>query len=181
MSIGKRYSKTSPPHLIFPACIFYKELLERYPQAKVILTVRDVDSWYESCINTIYRVGKFKIWKVIGLVSPWTGRFINMAENLIWNQYFEGKFEDKKFAVEKFNKHVEEVKRVVPKDKLLVFEVKEGWEPLCKFLGKEIPKKPFPRVNDTAEFQKRILVMQIVSAAPFVILVLSILFGLLWR
>ena len=78
---------------------------------------------------------------------------------------FEGKFEDKRYAIEVFNQHNEEVQRCVPKERLLVYEVKEGWGPLCEFLGVEEPDKPFPRLNDAAEVQRLILVARILSVA----------------
>ena len=52
-------------------------------------------------------------------------------------------------AVQFYQEHVAEVKRIVPKDKLLVFEVKQGWQPLCDFLNVPVPENPFPRINDT--------------------------------
>ena len=55
-----------------------------------------------------------------------------------------------------FNEHNEEVKRHVPADKLLVFTSKDGWEPLCAFLGVPVPDKPFPHVNDSDEFKRRL-------------------------
>ena len=78
-----------------------------------------------------------------------------IATNAIWNGIFKGRFDDKDFAIQTFNEWTEEVKRSVPAEKLLVFEAKEGWEPLCNFLGKPIPETPYPRVNDTAEFQAK--------------------------
>jgi len=53
----------------------------------------------------------------------------------------------------KYEAHAAKVKKECPADKLLVYEVSEGWEPLCKFLGKPIPKEPFPHLNETASFQ----------------------------
>ncbi len=64
-----------------------------------------------------------------------------------------------------FNRHNEEVRRRVPRGRLLVYEVKEGWGPLCEFLGVEEPDKPFPRLNDAAEVQRLILVVRVLSIA----------------
>jgi hypothetical protein len=84
-------------------------------------------------------------------------RFISLTERLIWEGVFRGRFGDRAHAIEVFNRHIEEVKRVVPKDRLLVYEVSEGWGPLCSFLGVPIPEdQPFPHLNDAAEFQARI-------------------------
>ena len=64
-----------------------------------------------------------------------------------------------------FNRHNEEVKRRVPKERLLVYEVKEGWKPLCEFLGVEEPDKPFPHLNDAAEIQHLIFMLRVFSVA----------------
>ena len=63
-----------------------------------------------------------------------------MLDRLIWDGTFEGRFEDKPHAVEVFNRHNEEVQGSVPPDRLLVYEVKEGWGPLCSFLGVPVPE-----------------------------------------
>jgi hypothetical protein len=88
-----------------------------------------------------------------------------MTEEIVWQGTFDGKFEDKHRAIEVFDQHNEEVRRRVPKEQLLVYEVKEGWAPLCEFLGVEAPDKPFPRLNDAAGAQRLILVVRILSVA----------------
>jgi hypothetical protein len=140
----------------WPGCNFYEEFLRRYPQAKVILTVRDPESWYESARRTIYFVrGAFPAWA--RLLSPRMRPFTRMLDRLIWIGMFQGRFEDKSVAIEVFNRHNEQVQRTVPADRLLVYEVRQGWAPLCAFLGVPAPEgKPFPHVNDTAEFRSRI-------------------------
>ena len=141
----------------WPACNFYRELLDRYPDAKVILTVRDPGRWYDSARQTIYQVGR--------VVPPWLlplmprmRRFQRMTERLIWEGTFGGRFEDRDHALAVFHRHSEAVRRAVPPERLLVYEVSEGWGPLCAFLGVPEPAgEPFPRVNDAAEFRARIL------------------------
>ena len=145
----------------FPGAIYYKELMVQYPDAKVVLGVRDAEKWYQSCLDTIYQVpkgaeraGMEEAAKTDLQVKNVLGVF-DYATNAIWNGIFKGRFEDKEFAIQTFNEWTEEVIRSVPAEKLLVFEAKEGWEPLCNFLGKPIPDVPYPRVNDTAEFQAK--------------------------
>ena len=144
----------------WPACTFYKELMERYPDAKVILTVRDPDRWYESTYNTIYgmrRIASSPIFRLVGLFRPGMGRAAQMNDRLIWEDTFGGSLEDRERAIEVFERHNEEVKDRVPAEKLLVYEVKEGWGPLCEFLEVEVPEdKPFPHLNDTETFRRMI-------------------------
>ena len=123
----------------WPGCSFYKDLMKVYPEAKVILNVRDPESWYASTLESIYAAGKG--------VKP-TSMYARLTYGLMWDGTFGGKFEDKAHALDVFARHNEDVKKHVPADRLLVFEVKEGWEPLCKFLGVPAPSKPFPRLND---------------------------------
>ena len=159
----------------WPACTFYGELMERNPDAKVLLSVRDPDRWYESVRQTIYVLGR------ITAGSPFSrlgfallsrlvfGRFKSgqgpMGDEIIWRGTFDGRFEDKHHAIEVFNRHNEEVRRRVPQERLLVYEVTQGWGPLCEFLGVEEPDKPFPHVNDAAEMRRLILLIRTFSVA----------------
>jgi hypothetical protein len=83
-------------------------------------------------------------------------RVAGLNDRLIWEDTFGGNFEDRQHAIEVFERHNEEVKRRVPVERLLVYEINEGWGPLCDFLGVEEPEKPFPHLNDTHTFRKRI-------------------------
>mmetsp|Transcript_27391 Transcript_27391/g.42128 ORF Transcript_27391/g.42128 Transcript_27391/m.42128 type:complete len:242 (-) Transcript_27391:29-754(-) len=136
----------------FPASCFYKELMEKYPNAKVVLTTRDFDSWYKSCNDTIYKANSC----FFGVAKYFNATTRTMISETIWDGTFHGRFEDQEYARKIYEAHVKEVKRVVPEEKLLVFSVKDGWEPLCEFLGVPVPEGDFPRLNDTKEFQRYI-------------------------
>jgi hypothetical protein len=88
-----------------------------------------------------------------------------MGNEIIWEGTFDGRFEDKAHAIEVFERHNREVLRHVPEGRLLVYEVKQGWGPLCEFLGVEEPTKPFPRLNDTAEMRRRIQTVRALAVA----------------
>ncbi|MDQ5819146.1 MAG: sulfotransferase family protein [Actinomycetota bacterium] len=157
----------------WPACTFYEELLRRHPDAKVLLSVRDPERWYESTRNTIYELSKIiagswlsrVIFAFVGLFVPGVFEIGRMDNEIIWQGTFDGKFEDKRHAIEVFNRHNEEVRRRVPREHLLVYEVREGWGPLCEFLHVEEPDQPFPRLNDAAEMRRRILAVRFLSVA----------------
>ncbi len=157
----------------WPACTFYEELLRRHPDAKVLLSVRDPERWYESTRNTIYELSKIiagswlsrVIFAFVGLFVPGVFEIGRMDNEIIWQGTFDGKFEDKRHAIEVFNRHNEEVRRRVPREQLLVYEAKEGWGPLCEFLDVEEPDQPFPRLNDAAEMRRRILAVRFLSVA----------------
>lgn len=141
----------------WPGCTFYQELMQRYPDAKVLLSVRDPEKWYASALNTIYRLHRTFPLPLMAKLIPAMRRQFKMANLIIWDGTFHGRFTDKQHAIDVFNRHNEEVRRVVPPERLLVYDVKQGWEPLCRFLGVPVPQdKPFPHLNETAEFQQRI-------------------------
>ena len=168
----------------WPACTFYEELMERYPEAKVLLSVRDPERWYDSTRGTIYELTRMTesstisrlIFGVVSLLifGGFTGRRSNLANDLIWQGTFDGKFEDKAYAMGVFERHNEEVKRRVPQDRLLVYEVSEGWGPLCDFLGVPVPDEPFPRLNDTAQMQRGMKSIKALSVALPIALALSV-------
>jgi len=159
----------------WPGCAFYGELMEKYPDAKVLLSVRDPEQWYESTRNTVYKLTKLISRSPFSRISlallsllkfgMFTIRPLQLVEEIAGQGTFEGRFEDKRYAIEVFNQHNEEVNRRVPKERLLVYEVKEGWGPLCEFLGVEEPDEPFPRLNDAAEVQRLTLVARLLSVA----------------
>ncbi len=137
----------------------YLELLKHYPEAKVILTVRDPERWYQSTYDTIYNnrltILKKLFMPIMGVFKPEVKKLYAMwqlQERTLWQNTFKGKFHHKEYAIEVFTKYLEEVKSKVPADRLLVFSIKEGWEPLCHFLKVPVPATPFPHVNDSASF-----------------------------
>ena len=169
----------------WPACTFYAELMERHPDAKVLLSVRDPERWYESTRSTIYELGRISTGSPLArlsfaLLSLFVfGTFKTgqgpMTEEIVWQGTFDGKFEDKHHAIEVFNRHNEEVQRRVPQEQLLVYEVKDGWAPLCEFLGVEQPEEPFPRLNDATEMRRRIVGVRAATlAVPAALLLLLI-------
>ena len=79
-----------------------------------------------------------------------------MVYSIIWDGVFEGRFEERSFALKKFEQHIQEVTDEVPAHRLLKFDVKEGWEPLCEFLSVEIPDEPFPSENNREDFGQRV-------------------------
>ena len=139
-----------------PVCFYYKELMQKYPDAKVLLTVRDSAGWYKSLYTTVYALALLPRWMER---IPLTGAFLRMLREMVWDGFFQGRFADKAFAIEQFERHNEEVQRHVPADNLLVFTIKEGWEPLCNFLNVPIPDEPFPHRNDRAETNKRVKIV----------------------
>lgn len=130
----------------YPACTYWRELAQRYPEAKVVLTTRDPDSWFESVNETIFsdRMNA----RTHG--TPFGAMLRGVALDA-----FEGKREDRAFMTDWFMRRNQEVIDTLPPERLLVFHPKQGWEPLCEFLGVPVPDCPFPRVNSRDELNDR--------------------------
>ena len=158
----------------WPAAAYYQELAESFPDAKIVLGVRDPDAWYESVENTIFRViPNFPKW--IRFIFPRSDKVFNMIEKTIWQGEFSGQFEDKGTAIQVFNERIETIKKMFPPERLLIHTSKDGWEPLCEFLDVDIPDTPYPWVNDSAKIKRAIIVLRILQWLPLAILVLSII------
>ncbi|MEZ4658398.1 MAG: sulfotransferase [Caldilineaceae bacterium] len=138
----------------WPACTYYEQLVDVYPDAKVLLTVRDPERWYTSTLNTIYGIPRQPAVRLMRLLVPPMRKFVHMVDGMIWAGTFQGRFEDRDFAISVFNAHNEAVKKHTPPARLLVYDVKQGWEPLCKFLEVPVPDTPFPHLNDAKTFQR---------------------------
>jgi hypothetical protein len=132
----------------WPGVYFWKELIDTYPDAKVILTVRDPEKWYASAERTIWAATNAP-------TRPGMEHFRQMCDATNWDGTFGGRFGDRDHAIRVFTEHNDEVRRTVGTDRLLEYEISQGWRPLCDFLGKPVPEQPFPRLNDTASFQER--------------------------
>lgn len=138
----------------FPASCAWEELAEHYPLAKVVLTVRDPERWWTSTATTIYPTRTmFPRW--VKQLVPFTQRWLDMTDRLIWTGVFNGRFGDRAHAMRVFEDHIAHVRSHCEPGRLLVFDVADGWEPLCAFLGVTVPTKPFPDVNDSATLRRR--------------------------
>jgi hypothetical protein len=134
----------------WPAARWWREIAAHFPDAKVLLSVRDPEAWYKSVTDTIYQPMKSPapdgVPELVRLQSE-------MARKAILSETFDNRFEDKAHAIEVFQKHNQAVRDTIDPTRLLVFDVREGWGPLCRFLEVPVPDEPFPRLNDTATFQ----------------------------
>ncbi len=135
----------------WPGCYFWKELAERYPEAKIVLSVRDAERWYKSVSDTIYPA----ITRPLSEGDPRGLGQRDMATNIILERTFGGRFEDRAHAIAVYERHNAEVQQTILPERLLVFRATDGWEPLCDFLGCPLPEQPFPSVNSTDEFKAR--------------------------
>ena len=139
----------------WPGCTYWEEMAEIWPDAPVLLSVRDPEAWYRSTVNSIHEAKEMALRGELqgNTEEPPDPAVMQMINGLIWKGTFKGRFTDKEFALEVFRRHNEDVKSKVPADRLLVYEIKQGWGPLCDFLGVEVPDEPMPHLNDTESFR----------------------------
>ena len=130
----------------WPTAGFHREIAKAYPDAKFILTVRSPESWAESFSAIIYTLLEGRD-KAPPKMHPW----IDWGTGVIAKTGFPRGL-DKTALAKAFVEHNEAVKELIPAKNLLVYEVKQGWEPLCKFLGVPVPTSEFPKTNGRAEF-----------------------------
>lgn len=144
----------------FPCYPWYKEHMKQYPDAKVILTTRPFEKWYQSFYSTIWHTQnppeeqKPEMMKKVASDPRLQSvmKVMGFAKQAMNEDHFQGRFLDKEFMENLFNEHHEEVKNYVPANKLLVFNVSEGWEPLCEFLDVKVPTEPLPHTNKREDF-----------------------------
>ena len=142
----------------YPGFYFWADLMATFPEAKVVLTTRPAAEWYESALRTIYTappgpIGKLRILTRLPF-SPYLRAMLpvfKIADHL-FDDIFEGRFEDREYAIAKFEAMNQEVIDGVPAERLLVYNVADGWQPLCDFLGVDVPSTPLPHAHRRAEF-----------------------------
>ena len=156
----------------WPGSYFYKELIETYPDAKVLLSVRDGESWAHSMRETIWGLfyGDILIRDLSNArarVDPdWSGYLDMMREMWRRSGLMPGGVETTPDAMaEAMERFQDEVQQTVPPERLLVWSVTDGWESLCEFLDVDVPDMPFPHLNDSKEFNERVIdgSLQVVS------------------
>jgi hypothetical protein len=144
--------------LDLPSAVFMPELIAAYPEARVIISQRDPEKWYTSIHETVGRMDS-PILHVLAMFDGFFLRpFVSMGKsmNAVWGA--RGLM-DKENAIRVYNDLHEEVRALVPESRRLEFRLGDGWEPLCTFLGKEVPKGcEFPHINETWTFADRIKV-----------------------
>lgn len=134
----------------YPSAAYWRDLTAYYPDAKVIHTVRDPDTWFESTQATIFAPGgppRGAIKSGKGVAGAFFKSFLGPLTNHL---------DDRPFLTDYFRRHTEEVKAAIPPSRLLVYEVGQGWEPLCFFLGISVPDQLYPSENNRAEFIARV-------------------------
>ncbi|WP_027661354.1 sulfotransferase family protein [Salinispora fenicalii] len=138
-----------------PSAVYHKEIIQAFPEAKVILTIRDGEEWYRSTYGTLYQ---FALRNRDNPPEPGSmpARMYRFVNTMVWDGLFGGRFTDKEHAINVFRRHNEEVANFVAPDNLLIYDVQQGWEPLCAFLGVTVPAENFPHAND-GESMRRVI------------------------
>ncbi len=158
----------------WPGGFYYRELLEAYPDAKVLLSVRDAERWERSMRETVWGIyhGDLLIThlsRATAKLNPAWARYLELMTDMLWEK--RGTLADlhteRDGLIAAFERHNEQVKRTVPADQLLVWDVAEGWEPLCDFLEVDVPDTPLPHLNDSSTFTDRIVELAMATVSDW--------------
>jgi len=135
----------------WPGARYWRELCRHYPKAKVVLTVRDPDDWFDSVQATImgFLAGRGEH------PTPHVNAIAEMAHQTVEAQTFDNRLSDRSYATDIFRNHIVEVQSEIPADRLLTFDLRDGWGPLCAFLNVDPPGIPFPKTNSSKEFVEK--------------------------
>ncbi len=135
----------------WPAAHYWRELADFYPDAKVLLTVRPAERWWQSFSGTIQKVLEER-----GQIEdPYLSGVAAMGNAIIAEQTFGGAMENKAAVLAAFEQHIRDVSAAIPTERLLIFDVSDGWAPFCAFLDRPVPATDFPRSNSFDEFWQK--------------------------
>lgn len=132
----------------WPAVAFLPQLIEHFSKAKVVLTLRDPESWYQSASATIFEGLELSAYNP----DPIKREGSAIHRRLILESTFGGRYREKEHTIAVYQQHNQQVVEMVPQQRLLQYDVSEGWEPLCEFLHRPVPDEPFPWLNERTEF-----------------------------
>lgn len=141
----------------WPGCTFWRELVDAFPEAKVVLNTRDPERWYASVRDTfVYAMERTRAAAGgQGQAETVIPEPIRQVVQATVFDTFAGRLADKDFAIGVFERHNAAVRAAVPPARLLEYAVGDGWSPLCDFLRVPVPDEPFPRLNGAASFRQR--------------------------
>ena len=136
----------------WPGAVYWETLARVNPSSKVILSVRDPDEWFDSIQATIVPFIESMSAQSEDLhlreLATW-------SERVIARDIFDNKMDDRAYAIKVYRAHTSQVIDTIPNERLLVFQVSDGWEPLCEFLDRDVPNENFPNTNSTAKFRNK--------------------------
>lgn len=168
----------------YPSTMFAEEMIEAYPDAKVILTLRDVHKWKASLTNAVDASAEWKSWDWLAPFDPIWGP---------WWRYHKLEHAIRPLMAPRGEKqgfldYYSRIRSMVPKERLLEYHVGEGWERLCDFLELPIPEEPFPHDNSKGQFMERrrerwnhALQCMLVRVVPATLVAASIVVAAWWH
>ncbi|MCJ1336348.1 hypothetical protein MMC09_001624 [Bachmanniomyces sp. S44760] len=167
---GPRFTRTNWDQLLGnysavsadpPAVAFAEDLVAAYPEAKVILVEREIESWYRSFDTNIIDAQWSPMIGFVSELDPWFLRPVKRCHRRWATGWMDSrsKIEMQEKSRQAYRDHYALVRRVTPKERLLEYQLGDGWQPLCDFLGKLVPDVPFPRVNDSEALQELLTII----------------------
>ena len=136
----------------WPGAHVWRELIEAFPEARVVFSTRPAEAWWTSYSRT---VGKLRRLYPTLPVAAGVAETLDIMKQVMIRRGIDPEMGDREAAIAAFDRQLAEVRAAVPPERLLVFAVGDGWAPLCDFLGVPVPETPFPRMNDGGDFWAR--------------------------
>jgi len=142
----------------WPGCTLWRDLIDAFPEAKVLLNYRDFDAFYRSLETTVYALRKAA---KEGTLEPDASRpqpvpeLWEIIDELIFARDLQGSIEDRERVREICEQRLEEIQSTVPADRLTVWKLGDGWGPLCEMLDVHEPEHEFPHLHEAAEFRAK--------------------------
>ena len=130
-----------------PCAFYFKELAEAFPNAKVVLTVRDESEWFESFCRLLVVVHRFQYLRFLPPLNRFWPYGTKLNQMVFGDRAFERSEPVREVFIEAYRQHNERVRQSIAPDRLLEFNVQQGWKPLCEFLELDVPQSDFPHSN----------------------------------
>lgn len=153
----------------YPSNVFGPELVAAYPDAKVVLVERDADAWFRSFDESIIQTMYHPLWRYLAALGA---RYVAEVDALTttWAKHaFKATTRDefRANARDTYREHYRAIRAATPPERLLEYDLRDGWEPLCAFLGRPVPDVPFPHINDRETFHEKLMIIMKKAAKTF--------------
>ena len=175
-----------------PGVFFFEEILDAFPDCKVILSVREEDSWIESLVRQLNTLAAVRS-KVMIMLSQTSRKMAYVLDSFLNAAYGSCNPKSTHVLRKRYRIHNHRVKAIVPADKLLVYNVTQGWKPLCDFLECEVPPVTFPHENIKSEITNTVMMTRygqhikrefrnaVLKIGLFLIVILGVFLAIFWN
>ena len=188
----KRVYQNADACIDFPGVFFFEEILDAFPDCKVILSVREEDSWIESAVRQLNASAAVRS-EVMIMLSQTNRKMAYVFDSFLNAAYGSCNPKSTHVLRKRYRIHNHRVKSIVPADKLLVYNITQGWKPLCDFLESEVPNVAFPHENIKSEIANTVMMTRfgqhikrefrntVLKIGLFLVVILGVFLAIFWN